>query len=240
MSRPRTTRTDAVTRRRLPRAALLHWLLDAEGCAQPDWSGRSARFGYRGVWTGLDARSITEACRRQVFERTWGESLREKPQADVLVARVRERGEAWLLQRLGLACRASALAVGQQSCREAMAAVGSGGLLLVSADAGSSTRHRFAANARRKHATVVEVSEGSRLGQALGREFVSCAWTAQAPWRDDLAAVCHALFLLPESMIVGYEGAVHDGPAADAGGQDPAPPQDRVPGNRSRNGSRHR
>jgi hypothetical protein len=214
LSRTRHQRTNAVTRKRTERQLLVHWVLGEDGMPSPDWTGRTARLGAKGVWLESSEEAVRLAVQRQVFTRAWGVPAASLDAETLLGAFVRQ-GEHWFYQRLGLAARSNALAIGQEAVREGMQASPTG-LLLLAADAGESARERFARNAVRKGCTVLEIATGGRLAAALGRDFVSCAWVAQAPWVDDLRWAGRSLNGLPDATIVRYdEGAAQSGRESD-------------------------
>jgi ribosomal protein L7Ae-like RNA K-turn-binding protein len=224
MPSPQSQRSNAVNRRKAEASTLLHWVRSEDGTPWPDWSGRLSSMGVKGVWTDYGVVSLREAVKRQVFVRAWGAGAGVEP--SLLEDRYQQSGEAYFLQRLGLCLRSGAMAVGHEAVRERMTGAKSG-LLLLSVDAGESSRTRYTRNVERKQGTVVEMASGERLGRALGREFVSCVWVDTPPWVDDLSRLASALNGLPAGTIVSYDDAAARVGRA-AGSQDSAVPGEGV------------
>lgn len=171
----------------------------------PDWTGKAARLvGGRGVHLRPSADAVRDAIKRGVFRRAWGADLRVDAES-VLLDRLRDTALSTWSQRLGLAVRAGALAVGQASSSEAMSKSNRTGMLLIAADASDGNQQKFARNGARKGACVVTVRSGSELGAPTGREFVSVAWVDDAAFVKPLERASSALLGLPDSIILGYE-----------------------------------
>jgi hypothetical protein len=180
--------------------------------------------GVKGVWTEYGLNSLRDAVKRQVFVRVWGAEANVA--ASVLEERYQQSGETYFLQRLGLCLRAGAMAVGHEAVRERMTG-STYGLLLLSVDAGESSRTRYTRNVERKQGVLVELASGERLGRALGRDFVSCVWVDTSPWVDDLSRLASALNGLPAGTIVSYDNAAAR-VGRTAGSQDSAVPGEGV------------
>ncbi len=205
MSKTRHHRSNAISRRRQSADELLLWVLDGNGVPMPDWTGKSARLvGGRGVHIRPSADGVADAIRRGVFRRAWGTDLRSELEPELML-RLRDTALSTWNQRLGLAVRAGALAVGQAASAEAMARAGQAGLLFVAADASDGNQQKFARNGARKGACVVTVRSGEDLGAPTGRAFVSVAWVTDSAFVNPLKRASSALLGLPDSIILGYE-----------------------------------
>lgn len=99
-----------------------------------------------------------------------------KGNKDTLIERVTNVAEQAFLDRLGLACRANALAIGQTAIRDSLKKGWTEGVLIVAQDAGRAGIDRVHDRALKRGTLVVEVDQGERLGQALGRQYVSAVW----------------------------------------------------------------
>lgn len=107
------------------------------------------------------------------------------------------------LRLLGLALRASRLAVGEDMSREAVNAH-KARLLLLSSDAGENTRRRFQ-NLRTEKLPLLELEQSkAALGAALGRE--SCAVCAVTDL--GLASRVAALFAAERAELAPYAEAL--------------------------------
>lgn len=186
-------RTSVSTRRTAPRERLIRWFDGPEGTSWPDWTGRSAALGGKGVYTEPSAEAVREAIRRK----------RLKGDPTVLVGRLVESGERVWAERLGLATRANAIAVGQTAVRERMRD-GQALLLLVAADAGNAVVEKVTRNAERKGTPYCTVSSGEVLGRATGREFVSCVLVEQPSFATDLLIWSEALASLGSGVVRGF------------------------------------
>jgi hypothetical protein len=213
MSRTRHQRTEAAHRRRSEASSLLLWVLGADGFAYPDWTGRLERFGGKGVHLEPTVDCLREAFKRGVFRRTWGDAWKDTA-IDSLCIRFAASATEALQQRLGLAVRAGALAVGQASSSEAMARSHRHGILFSASDAGDSAQAKFTRNAGRKNARVACLADGYWLGRATGREYVSVAWVDEPAFVHPLDRACRAVQGLPDSVVLSYESGVAAEPSA--------------------------
>lgn len=213
MSRTRHQRTEAAHRRRSEPETLLLWVLGADGCAYPDWTGRLQRFGGRGVHLDPTPAGLRDGFKRGVFRRAWGDAWKDSA-LEPLTQRLQQSATEALQQRLGLSVRAGALAVGQASSSEAMARARRTGILFAASDAGDAGQTKFTRNAIRKNARVVHLVDGYWLGRATGREFVSVAWVDEPAFVHPLDRACRALEGLPDSVVLSYESGVAAEPSA--------------------------
>lgn len=186
MATPQThsTRTCVGTRSENPREALLGWFVGPDGTPWPDWTGRGGRHVGRGAWTLPSEAAIRQAAKRNGFAGAFRAELAPYS-ADILLDRVRASGRKVFLERIGLANRAGALAVGQASALERMAS-GKVVLLLLAQDGGASGQNKFEYTARVRGIETLVVESGATLGAALGREFVSVVAVERSAFSRDL------------------------------------------------------
>ena len=174
---------------------MLRWFVGPDNTPWPDWTGR-ARVPGRSVYTERGSESVREAASTGGFARGFRAGIRAE--ADELCARACRAGtEAWFA-RLGLANRAGVLGVGDAASREGTRK--DGWLLLLADDAGLSTIRKYEAQAGRKGAAIVR-APGSKLGGALGREYVGVVVVQASPFKNDLQLWAAALATYPWSGL---------------------------------------
>lgn len=157
---------------------LIRWFVGPDGTHWPDWTGQTrGRFG-RGVYTLRSVQAVEAASSRRQLQ--GGHST--------LMPRVVSAAERAFWDRIGLACRAGELAIGQIAVRERIAQPSSPGVLIVAADAGQAGIDRVHDHALHRGASVLTVQDGYRLGAALGREYVSSAMCNISPFSRDLCS----------------------------------------------------
>ncbi|MFT4703012.1 MAG: putative RNA-binding protein YlxR (DUF448 family), partial [Bradymonadia bacterium] len=174
-------RTCAGTRQSYPSGELLRWFLAPDGTAWPDVNGKA---GGRGAWTCVTKDAIEGASERGGFARAFRTKVPVMPASEAC-SRVLKLGTKWWYNRLGLANRASALAVGQASVREAFRE-SRAPLVLLADDAGAAALSKYGQQAQRKSSNVVRWRHGAALGGSLGREFVSVVAVAPSAFDSDL------------------------------------------------------
>lgn len=195
----RTTGTDAT---------LLRWFLGPDETPWPDVSGRA---GGRGAWTQPSVAAIEAALKRGGFARAFQTRVRGVGVEDLVSRVVSLGGKGWH-NRLGLANRAGALAIGQASAREALRE-GRAALVVLADDAGEAGKQKFSRDAERKALPSVWVRHGAWPGAALGREFVSVVTVARSPFADDLLRWATWLSSLGAEPIVKVWTAASDAAA---------------------------
>lgn len=184
-------RTCVGTREVFPQDDLIRWFVGPDKTHWPDWTGRTRnRFG-KGRYTQRTAEVIEQAIDRRQL----------KGKKDVLLARVTHVAEQAFLDRLGLACRANALAIGQTAVRDALRKGWKQGLLICAEDAGAAGIERVHDNALKRGTPVVKVEQGEQLGQALGRTFVSCVWCEESAFSRILWSWAPAMATL-DSLVI--------------------------------------
>jgi len=195
-------RTDAGAREVRDRDELVRWFVGPDGTPWPDWTGRSKRLGGRSAWTRPTVAAVRAAVRQGGFQRAFRGQV-GRMDVDTLVARMVEQGRRAFFDRLGLACRAGELGIGQAAATEALAK--RPGLVILAADAGPSGSRKFTQQARRKGVPMLTAAQGEDLGAALGREFVSVVVVARSVFSDDLGRWGKWLSGLDETGINEYE-----------------------------------
>lgn len=158
------------TRESVPKAELVRWFVGPDHTHWPDWTGATEnRFG-KGVYTLRTKTAIQTAIQRRFL----------KGDKDVLLERVQAAAERAFKERLGLACRANAMAIGQTAIRDALRKEWTRGVYMYAADAGPSGVERTRSHAKHLGAAIVQVRDGETIGHAVGRQFVSSIWCKES------------------------------------------------------------
>lgn len=176
-----------------PRTELLRWFVGPDGSHWPDWTGKGPGDEGKSKYT-LPRRSIV----RTAVERRLLIGAK-----DDLFFRFDSLGEQDLLQRLGLATRAGALAIGQLATDDAMQRDACR-ILCVAVDASSSTLRKYSQQAGRKGIPCIRCASGKTLGKALGREFVSTAAVTTKPFARRILFLSTAL-ADSEAFVIAVE-----------------------------------
>jgi hypothetical protein len=150
-----------VTGDRLPREALLRFVVAPDGDVVADMDGR---LPGRGLWLRSRRDMVKTACAGNLFAKASGG--RATATAD-LAERVEERLTRRCLDLIGLARRAGQVATGFEKVRVWLRA-GKAGVLLAAADGADGGRAKLRALA--SGMAVLEAFSGAQLGAALGRE----------------------------------------------------------------------
>ncbi len=177
-------RTCCGTRATHPETELLRWFEGPDGTVWPDVC---RCVGGRGAWTLPTVEAITQAAERGGFARAFKNQV-PRTGPEMLLSRAVERMTKWWYNRMGLANRAGALAVGQASAREAFRD-GRAALLILAHDAGSAAQQKYGTQAERKRVPLVIAHSGESVGASLGREFVSVTAVRPSPFAKDLERV---------------------------------------------------
>ena len=159
-----------VTGDRLPRDALLRFVVAPDGDVVADVDGR---LPGRGLWLRSRRDMVKTACAGNLFAKASGG--RATPASD-LAERVEERLTRRCLDLIGLAGRAGQVVTGFEKVRAWLRA-GKAGILLAAADGADGGRAKMRALA--SGVAVLEAFSGAQLGAALGRE--SAGHVAVAP-----------------------------------------------------------
>lgn len=145
---------------------LIRWFVGPDGTHWPDWTGRSRGRLGKGRYTQRNREMVEQAIQRRQL----------KGNKDTLLARVTDVANQAFLDRLGLACRANALAIGQNAVREALKEGWKNGVLIYAQDAGKAGIERVHARVLQRGTPTIQVENGEKLGHALGRQYVSVVW----------------------------------------------------------------
>jgi predicted RNA-binding protein YlxR (DUF448 family)/ribosomal protein L7Ae-like RNA K-turn-binding protein len=150
-----------VTRRTLPKARLIRFVVDPAGNLVPDLDGK---LPGRGMWLQARRDVVETACAKGSFARA-----AERPVT--VPAGLAERVAGLLARRcldlLGLARRAGGIAAGFEQAREWLRA-GRAAALVEATDAAEGGRGKMAGAAR--EVPLVELFTAAELGAALGRD----------------------------------------------------------------------
>ena len=183
-------RTCVGTRTIAPQSDLIRWFVGPDGTHWPDWTGSTrGRFG-RGVYTLRSVRAVELAATRRQLVGGFA----------TLMPRVVQAAEKALWERVGLACRAGELSIGQIAVRERLAQSPPPALLIFADDAGKAGVDRVHDHALHRGASVIRVRDGFTLGAALGREYVSSVLCNPSPFARDLCSWA--------PFMAHYEGSV--------------------------------
>ena len=166
------TRRCLVTREVRPRERLLRFVVDPEGWVRPDVD---ARLPGRGMWLSADRDVLNKAVARNLFARAARASVRVPPD-------LAQQVEGLLVRRalatLGLARRASQVALGFEQVRAALRA-GAAAVLMGASDGAADGRRKLRRLA--PDLPLIVAFASTELGSALGRE--SLVHVAVAPGR---------------------------------------------------------
>lgn len=169
----------AVTRAVRPEAELIRFVAAPDGTVVPDLK---ARLPGRGVWIGADRATVSEAVRKNVFQRGLKQPV--KPPAD-LADQVAARLKEAALGRLGLARRARAAIAGFAKVEAAIAREELAAVLAATEAAddglrkiGQALRRRFGEG---EGVPVFRLFDAAELGLAMGRPDVIHAAVLQGP-----------------------------------------------------------
>ncbi len=154
-------RTCVVTRRTLPRRALLRFVVGPDQRIVPDLA---ERLPGRGLWVSATRETLALACARNAFARAAKTNVVVEPG---LVDEVERQLVMRALGILGMARRAGVVAVGHDKVR-ALLASGRAAVLIDAADAAPDAATRMAARAGAT--PVVRCFSRAELGPALGRD----------------------------------------------------------------------
>jgi hypothetical protein len=158
----------------LPEAALVRFAAGPDGSIVPD---AGAKLPGRGVWVRAEREAVTQAVKRNAFARSLKHAVTAAPDLP-------ERTEAALarrvLERLGLARRAGALALGFEAVESAVRS-GSAKVLIEASDAAADGREKILrrAQALEPPRPVLGCFAAAELGMALGRDRVVHACVLQ-------------------------------------------------------------
>lgn len=153
----------------LPKAELIRFVVDPEGCLVPDLAGR---LPGRGLWL-LPCRDVlNKAARRNLFAKAAKAPVKLPPDLGGLVEKLLARR---CVDLIGLGRRAGDVVAGFEKVRAALRG-GTVGLLLQAADAAEDGRSKLQALAaaqrtaagRGEPVAVSELLTAAELGQALG------------------------------------------------------------------------
>src|SRR5690625_7192789 len=120
---------------------------------------------------------------------------------EILVQRAIDSANRAFLDRLGLACRANALAIGQAAVRDVLRQGWGKGVLIYAQDAGAAGVERVHDRVLQRGTLVGEVSDGERTGQALGRQYVYMLWCQDSAFAHTLLALTQVMVTL-QSIVM--------------------------------------
>lgn len=178
-------RTCVVTRVEYPQAALLRCVVDPEGRVVGDAAGKLPGRGLYVHPTRANLLALLK--RRGVWEKLAGRPV-QLPEGSAWLALVEQLLARRLLDGLGLAKRAGALAVGLREVEEGMAKV-SPPLVIVAGDTAHHTHEKITRALTHHPATqVLELMDRERLGQAVGGAQVAVLAVTAAAMAKRVAA----------------------------------------------------
>ncbi len=159
---PEPLRRCLVSGARLPKSALLRFVVAPDGALAPDLGGR---LPGRGLWLRSRRDVVNTACDTNAFAKA--ARARVTVPAD-LADRVEGLMARRCLDLVGLARRAGEAAAGFEKVK-AWINAGRGGVVLAAVDGSPSARQKLKALAR--DIPLIEAFEGDVLGAAMGRSF---------------------------------------------------------------------
>ncbi|MGD9538978.1 MAG: RNA-binding protein [Alphaproteobacteria bacterium] len=154
-------RTCIVTRRALPKRALIRFVVGPEGRVVPDMA---ERLPGRGLWVSATREAVETACRRNLFAKAARANVTVEPG---LGDEVERQLAARALGLLGFARRAGSIAIGHDQVR-ALLASGRAAVLIEARDAAEDAAARM--TARAGALPLVDCFGRAELGFALGRD----------------------------------------------------------------------
>jgi predicted RNA-binding protein YlxR (DUF448 family) len=188
-----------VTRERLPKEAMLRFVLSPDRVVLPDFAGK---LPGRGMWLSAKADVIERAATRGAFAKAARGSVQVPPD---LRARIEDGLRARLRDLLGLARRAGQAVSGWQAAREWLQA-GHVGLVVQAADGSRAERERLVGLRR---VPAVAPLTAAELGVLFGRERAVHVAIAPGRLAETIAAEAARLAgVAPAAVITG------DAPAA--------------------------
>lgn len=131
------------------------------------------------------------AVKRRSFSSAFGRPV-QAPDAETLLAQMRESLTRRLLERLGLARRAGAVETGIEPTRRAIK-LDRALLVVIASDASDGTRQQIRSACERKSVPSAELLSGAEVGAALGEDFISAAAVTAEPFAGELRAWSYAL-----------------------------------------------
>ncbi|MDP6602800.1 MAG: RNA-binding protein [Rhodospirillales bacterium] len=162
---PLPVRRCLVSGARLPKSALLRFVVAPDGTLVPDLDGR---LPGRGLWLRSRRDVVNTACATNAFAKA--ARARVTVPAD-LADRVEGLMARRCLDLVGLARRAGEAAAGFEKVK-AWINAGRGGVVFAAVDGSPSARQKLKALAR--DIPLIEAFEGDALGAAMGRSFGVC------------------------------------------------------------------
>jgi len=161
------TRQCAVTRERLPKEAMLRFVLSPDGVVTPDLA---ERLPGRGVWVQAERAAVETAARKGAFARGFKQQVRVPDDLAGLVERLLAKR---CLELLGLARKAGYAICGFDQVRDALRN-GAPAMLLEASDGAEDGRMKvyFLAKALYSGVKVAGAFSAAELGMAFGRDRV--------------------------------------------------------------------
>ncbi|MFZ5609399.1 MAG: DUF448 domain-containing protein [Pseudomonadota bacterium] len=170
-----------LTRRSLPKSALLRLVADPEGKLAPDLEGR---LPGRGVWVSLDGAVLAAAVESGALLRQAARGLKVGQGRLIVAPDFAARLDSLLaqraLRRLGLERRAGRVALGFEKVR-ALIGAPTLALVVIAADAGADGKAKIGDTAMRRGVPVARIFGRAELSLALGRENVVHAALTHGP-----------------------------------------------------------
>ena len=201
---PEPLRRCLVSGARLPKSALIRFVVAPDGALAPDLD---SRLPGRGLWLRSRRDVVNTACATNAFARA--ARARVTIPAD-LADRVEGLMARRCLDLVGLARRAGEAAAGFERVK-AWINAGRGGLVLAAVDGSPSARQKLKSLAR--DIPLIEAFEGAALGAAMGRSFGVCFVIAPGRFAERLMDEVQRLLAYRRQAVGEHE----PGPAAVGG-----------------------
>jgi ribosomal protein L7Ae-like RNA K-turn-binding protein len=146
----------------------------------------------RGAYLHLRRACVVEALGKRALQRSFRAKATLDGDADALYARMAAAATRRALERLGLARRAGAVAMGTEAVRQAMK-TNLAQLVWLATDASAATRTQIEANCERKGIARVTVLDGHQLARAVGMTYLSAIAVTGEPFASELTVLSGSL-----------------------------------------------
>ncbi|HEV7264504.1 MAG TPA: RNA-binding protein [Falsiroseomonas sp.] len=197
-----------VTRERLPKEAMIRFVLDPDRNLVPDLA---ERLPGRGMWLSARADVIEQAARRGAFAKASRGEVHVPPE---LRARIEDGLRGRVRDLIGFARRAGQAVSGWHSAREWLQ-VGRAGLLVQAADGSPAERFRLVGH---RQVPVVAPLDAAQLGAPFGRDRAVHVAIASGRLAERIAAEAARLVGVAQGLPLGTG---HDGATQPRGGRRP-------------------
>lgn len=213
-----------VTRERLPKEAMIRFVLDPDRNLVPDLA---ERLPGRGMWLSARADVIEQAARRGAFQKAARGEVHVPPE---LRARIEDGLRGRVRDLVGFARRAGQAVSGWQAAREWLQA-GRAGLMVQAADGSPAEKARLVGH---RPVPVVAPLQAAELGAPFGRDRAVHVAIARGRLAERIAA--EAARLAGVSRAAGEDTATHPRGGRKPGTDPARPDEHRAPRDANQHG----